>query len=542
MSHETLPVKGNILIVDDTPDNLRLLSAMLTKRGYKVRSVINGKMALDATRAMPPDLILLDIRMPDMDGYEVCQRLKADVTTNAIPVIFLSALDDMLDKVKAFSIGGVDYISKPFEVNEVLVRVDNHLAIRAAQEEVRQLNIELENRVRQRTQQLSEAVSRLEREVSRRQEAEAQLLRYQSELEQRVEERTTALRVSEQRFAQTERELEQLVQERQYLQEELRTACNFDDIVGSCEALTAVLSTVARVAPTEATVMIQGESGTGKELIARALHTNSARRDRPFIKVNCGAFPSSLVESELFGHEKGAFTGAHERRVGRFELAHGGTLFLDEIGEMPLEVQVKLLRVIQEREFERVGGRDTLAVDVRLIAATHRDLKQEVEAGRFREDLYYRIHVFPIELPPLRARREDIPLLVQHFVAKHSAKLNILVTTIPTPAMQALCRYDWPGNIRELENVIERAMILTSGPVLELAPNTLAFTSESELPVLPAASSAQTLEEVERHYLQTVLEQCQWVINGPNGAAEIVGLHPNTLRHRLQKLGLSRPE
>ncbi|ETX01128.1 MAG: hypothetical protein ETSY1_08600 [Candidatus Entotheonella factor] len=528
--------------MDDTPDNLRLLSAMLTKRGYKVRSVINGKMALDATRAMPPDLILLDIRMPDMDGYEVCQRLKADVTTNAIPVIFLSALDDMLDKVKAFSIGGVDYISKPFEVNEVLVRVDNHLAIRAAQEEVRQLNIELENRVRQRTQQLSEAVSRLEREVSRRQEAEAQLLRYQSELEQRVEERTTALRVSEQRFAQTERELEQLVQERQYLQEELRTACNFDDIVGSCEALTAVLSTVARVAPTEATVMIQGESGTGKELIARALHTNSARRDRPFIKVNCGAFPSSLVESELFGHEKGAFTGAHERRVGRFELAHGGTLFLDEIGEMPLEVQVKLLRVIQEREFERVGGRDTLAVDVRLIAATHRDLKQEVEAGRFREDLYYRIHVFPIELPPLRARREDIPLLVQHFVAKHSAKLNILVTTIPTPAMQALCRYDWPGNIRELENVIERAMILTSGPVLELAPNTLAFTSESELPVLPAASSAQTLEEVERHYLQTVLEQCQWVINGPNGAAEIVGLHPNTLRHRLQKLGLSRPE
>ncbi|WP_089942236.1 sigma-54 interaction domain-containing protein [Candidatus Entotheonella palauensis] len=436
----------------------------------------------------------------------------------------------------------MDYISKPFEVNEVLVRVDNHLAIQAAQEEVRQLNVELENRVRQRTQQLTDAVGRLEREVSRRQQAEAELLRYQSELEQRVEERTTALRVSEQRFAQTEREIEQLVQERQYLQDELRAACRFDDIVGSCQALTVVLSTVARVAETETTVMIQGESGTGKELIARALHTNSARRDRPFIKVNCGAFPSSLVESELFGHEKGAFTGAHERRVGRFELANGGTLFLDEIGEMPLEVQVKLLRVIQEREFERVGGRDTLAVDVRLIAATHRDLKQEVEAGRFREDLYYRINVFPIELPPLRARREDIPLLVEHFVAKHAAKLNKFVTMIPASAMQALCRYDWPGNIRELENVIERAMILTTGSSLELTPNALAFAPERQPVAQPLSSSAQTLEEVERHYLQTVLEQCQWVINGPKGAAEIAGLHPNTLRHRLQKLGLSRPE
>ncbi len=226
MSNETRSPKGDILIVDDTPDNLRLLSSMLSKRGYKVRSVINGKMALDAARAVPPDLILLDILMPDMDGYEVCQRLKADVTTNAIPVIFLSALDDMLDKVKAFSIGGVDYISKPFEVNEVLLRVDNQLTIRAAQEEVRRLNTELENRVRQRTQQLSDAVSKLEREVSRRQQAEAQLLRYQSELEQRVEERTSALRDSEQRFAQTEREIELLIQERQHLQEELHAACS----------------------------------------------------------------------------------------------------------------------------------------------------------------------------------------------------------------------------------------------------------------------------------------------------------------------------
>ncbi len=299
------------------------------------------------------------------------------------------------------------------------------------------------------------------------------------------------------------------------------------------------------MAETETTVLLQGESGTGKELVARALHANSERRERPLVKVNCGALPSGLVESKLFGHEKGAFTGANERRLGRFELANGGTLFLDEIGEMPLDVQVKLLRVVQERELERIGGHHTIEVDVRLIAATNRDLKLEVEAGRFREDLYYRINVFPIELPPLRARRDDVPLLVEHFVTKHAAKLNKLVTTIPTPIMQVLRAYDWPGNIRELENVIERAMILSPGSSLELAPNALALAPELQTTAQatsPATSPAQTLEEVERNYLFTVLEQCQWVINGPKGAAEIVGLHPNTLRHRLQKLGLSRPE
>ena len=333
-----------------------------------------------------------------------------------------------------------------------------------------------------------------------------------------------------------EAERARLQQQNLYLQEELKSVHNFEEIVGRSPALLAVLENVRRVAATDATVLITGETGTGKELIARAIHSNSRRAARPLIKVNCAALPAGLVESELFGHEKGAFTGAIARRIGRFELADGGTLFLDEIGELPLETQAKLLRVLQEREIERVGGGVAIPVDVRIIAATNRDLLKAVRDRTFREDLYYRLNVFPIPLPPLRDRAEDIPLLVRFLVERFSARTGRRIEGVSQETMRRLAAYRWPGNIRELENVIERAIILAAGPTLD-------FQIDSERPPAPAAiedSSASSLEAVERRHILAVLEQTHWIIDGPRGAAGILGLHPNTLRSRLKKLGIAR--
>ncbi len=332
-----------------------------------------------------------------------------------------------------------------------------------------------------------------------------------------------------------EAEKARLQQQNLYLQEEIKAAHNFEEIIGHGPALRAVLENVRRVAPTDTSVLIGGETGTGKELIARAVHSASKRPDKPFIKVNCAALPTGLVESELFGHEKGAFSGAIARRIGRFELADGGTLFLDEIGDIPPEVQVKLLRVLQEREFERVGGSAPIRVDVRVIAATNRDLLKAVGEQKFREDLYYRLNVFPIHLPPLRARREDLPLLVRFLVNKFATRIGKRLDAVGQQTMDRLLAYPWPGNIRELENVLERAVILATAPTLDLDPDTLAAPS----PVL-AAKPRPSLEAVERDYVRTVLQETNWVIDGPRGAARILGLHPNTLRNRLKKLGLTR--
>ena len=334
-----------------------------------------------------------------------------------------------------------------------------------------------------------------------------------------------------------EAERASLQQQNLYLQEELKSVHNFEEIVGRSPALRAALEKVSRVAPTDATVLISGETGTGKELIARAIHCHGRRAARPLIKVNCAALPAGLVESELFGHEKGAFTGAIARRIGRFELADGGTLFLDEIGELPLETQAKLLRVLQEREIERVGGGAAIAVDVRIIAATNRDLLQAVRQTTFREDLYYRLSVFPIALPPLRERAEDIPMLVRFLVDKFAARVGKRIEGLSAETMRRLVAYRWPGNIRELENVLERAVILATGPTLDLE-------IDAELLATPtAAAEDQTLpslEAIERRHVLTVLRQTRWVIDGPRGAAQILGLHPNTLRSRLKKLGITR--
>jgi transcriptional regulator with GAF, ATPase, and Fis domain len=311
---------------------------------------------------------------------------------------------------------------------------------------------------------------------------------------------------------------------------------DFEDIIGESPALRAALSRVQDVAPTDASVVIVGETGTGKELFARAIHNRSARRARRFVGVNCAALPSTLIESELFGHERGAFTGAVAMREGRFEIAHRGTLFLDEIGDLPPEVQAKLLRVLQEGEFERVGSSHSRKVDVRVIAATHQDLELAVKEGRFRADLYYRLSVYPIALPPLRERLEDLPRLVWYFINRRQRTLNRKFTSVPEAVFTALARHYWPGNVRELYNVVERAMIHSRGA-------TLSLDDEQRLPAtFPVrAAGFSTLEEVERHHLEAALQKCRWRINGRGNAAEILGLHPNTLRFRMKKLGIQRP-
>jgi formate hydrogenlyase transcriptional activator len=332
---------------------------------------------------------------------------------------------------------------------------------------------------------------------------------------------------------------EQLQAENVYLQQEIQSVHTFEEIIGHSQPLLEVLHEVDQVAPTDATVLILGETGTGKELIARAIHHRSARQQRPLIKVNCAAIPPTLVESELFGHGRGAFTGALSRKVGRFELAHGGTIFLDEIGELPLDLQVKLLRVLQEGEFERLGATTTTQVDVRVIAATNRHLEQSVAAGEFRADLYYRLNVFPVTLPPLRDRREDIPLLVWYFISKNQGKLGKKIDRVAAPVMDALCAYAWPGNIRELANVLERAMIRSPGSTLVLH-DVLATTPSPDLPAAPVHSPAHNLEDMERAHILTVLESCQWRIKGAGHAAAHLGLPPSTLRSRMRKLGITR--
>jgi formate hydrogenlyase transcriptional activator len=348
---------------------------------------------------------------------------------------------------------------------------------------------------------------------------------------------------------------DKLAVEKLYLEEEIRSEINFEEIVGESAALKRALGQVELAAPAATTVLLLGETGTGKELFARAIHNLSPRRDRTFVKINCAAIPSGLLESELFGHEKGAFTGAINQKVGRFELADRGTLFLDEVGDIPLELQPKLLRVLQEQEFERLGGTRTQRVDVRVVAATNLDLSKLVAQRSFRNDLYYRLNVFPIQIPALRERHEDIPLLVRYFVQRFSRSLNKEVQYIPADAMDALERYSWPGNVRELENLIERAVLLSPGKELRIPLSELkddsgwaaASGADASSPFTSQASSASlsssiaTLEEAERQHILRALKQTQWRIAGPKGAAALLGMKRTTLQARMRKLGIRRP-
>ena len=348
---------GTILIVDDMPANIGVLLNSLSQNGFKVLVARDGESAIEQAKFAKPDLILLDIMMPGIDGYETCRQLKADDETQGIPIIFMTARDETEDKVHGFESGAVDYVTKPFQNEEVLVRVNTHLKLRNLQSALQEANDRLEQRVEQRTAELREA------------------------------------------YAEVEQLKNRLEAENVYLQEEIKVAHNFEEIIGESAAIKEILHQVELVAPTDSTVLIEGETGTGKELIARAIHNLSTRKDRPLVKVNCAAISAGLVESELFGHERGAFTGAVQRRVGRFELADGGTIFLDEVGELPPDTQVKLLRVLQEQEFERVGNSQPIRVDVRVIAATNRNLVEASKEGTFREDLFYRLSVFSIGGP-----------------------------------------------------------------------------------------------------------------------------------------------
>jgi len=507
---------ASILIVDDIPANLGVLLETLSQAGYSVRVATDGESALEQARYAPPSLVLMDAMMPGIDGFETTRRMRGTATLAQTPVIFMTALSESQDKVRAFAAGANDYVTKPFQHEEVLARVQTHIARRALERELERTNAELETRVAARTRDLERALAEVE-----------------------------ALKV-------------RLQQENQYLKREISEQMS-DAIVGRSPALQHALSQVSLVAPTDATVLIRGETGTGKELIARALHEKSSRRDGPLVKLNCSAISAGLVESELFGHVKGAFTGAHDKRVGRFELAHGGTLFLDEVSELPLDTQAKLLRVLQEREFEPVGSSKTQKADVRVVAASNRDLAADSRSGRFRTDLYYRLNVFPIDLPALRERRDDIPLLVTHFMQRTARKLGKRFDRIEPRTLERLVDHSWPGNIRDLQNVIERAAILADGSELvvdwELGPATspvaaaghvngahVAAASASGYDAAPAPADSPSLRALERRHIIEVLRKTHGVIEGPQGAAQLLKLKPSTARFRIRKLGIERSE
>jgi len=506
----------SILVVDDTLTNIKLLLDVLGREGYRVLVARNGESGLEQARYARPTVILLDVMMPGMDGLETCRRLKADPTLKDVPIIFMTALGDLEDKVKGFSVGGSDYIVKPFQNEEVLARVRTHVQLRQLQLDAIDTNLRLEKRVAERTQELKSALDEVERLKTR------------------------------------------LEQENTYLQQEILEHTHHHEIIGNSPALRAVLANVDMVADASTSVLIHGETGTGKELIARALHERGRRRARPMVKLNCSAISAGLVESELFGHMKGAFTGASDRRVGRFELANGGTIFLDEVSELPLETQTKLLRVLQEGEFEPVGSSKTVKVDVRVIAATNRDLQKDIAAGRFRADLFYRLNVFPICVPALRDRSEDIPVLAHHFLERFARKFGKALKRIDPESLRRLQEYSWPGNIRDLQNTIERAAILSSGDCLQVswaldaqAPAAMAtpvppasegglHARNTEAP--PGNGDSSSLAEMERQHILAILKKTHGVIEGPAGAARLLNLKPSTTRFRIKKLGIKRQQ
>lgn len=579
-----------VLMVDDTPANLGVLYEVLSEAGYTVLVAEDGESALERAAYARPDLILLDVMMPGIDGFETCRRLKEQPATQAIPIIFMSALSDTVDKVKGLRLGAVDYVSKPFQHEEVLARIHTHLTLQQLKRELAEREARLAAIVNgamdailtfnadglvklfnpaaevifHRTAAevfdqpldllLSEPLRRVVREYQQRgdprlwvpeglyaRRSGGEAFAVEATLSQAAADGqplyTMIIRDIEAR-KQAEAEFNRLHGLNLYLRDEIQADHDFEEMVGASGALRAVLQEVETVASAQATVLITGETGTGKELIARAIHNRSHRQTKPLIKLNCATIPAGLAESELFGHEKGAFTGALTRKLGRFELANGGTLFLDEVGELPLDLQAKLLRVLQEGEFERVGGSQTLKTDVRVIAATNRDLEQRCREGQFRPDLYYRLNVFPIQSPALRDRRDDIPLLVRHFVQKYATSLGKTIETVPLATLARLQAYSWPGNVRELQHVIERAVIVTRGPSLEFGDWLREPAAETS--VAGAKTPVTTLEQMEREHILKTLDITGWRVSGEHGAARLLGLKPTTLEARMKKLSIER--
>jgi DNA-binding NtrC family response regulator len=453
-----------ILVVDDEP-NVRESFRLVLEDAYEVIDVPDGARALEAARASQVDLVLLDIRLPEMDGIEVLERIKA--LDEGVEVILVTAVKTVRTAVAAMKLGAFDYVTKPFDEDELLSIVRRALHKRS-----------------------------LEREVT-------------------------------------------------FLRGELARQHDREDIVGEHPEMQKLSRLIAQVARTTTTVLVTGESGTGKELIARAIHHRGPRRDKPFVPVNPAAIPESLVESELFGHEKGAFTGAHQRKLGRFELAQGGTLFLDEIGLLRPEVQAKLLRVLQEREIERVGGTHPIKIDVRIVAATNLDLKRAVATGAFREDLFYRLNVVPIAVPPLRDRIEDLPLLVDHFIRRYNHECNKRIEALTPDALATLSAYPWPGNVRELQNIVERTVVLVDGPLITAADLPLDLTISPTRPgAAPGADKRrvdlnEASDRFEQLIVQRVLEEARGNVSE---AARVLGLHRNSLKVKLARWKMSAAE
>lgn len=593
MTHKRQRDKPLILMLDDNPVNLEELAGLVDEAGFEVLRAETGEVALVQAVAHLPDLILLDVLMPGMNGFAVCEHLKTIPSTRDIPVLFMTALADTADKLKGFQVGAVDYITKPFQYEEVIARVQTHLTLQKLklelQEKEERLSRIFENAMdaimtldesgkimlfNAAAEQMfrCKAADRIGRPVDRflSPELYKTLINFRNGFPADkaiwVSEGLTAVRADDESFPieatisrvettgqqlyililrdinerkarqQAEAECNTLRGINLYLQEEVLASRDGEELIGNSPALHNAMELVRQVADTDAMVLITGETGTGKELIARAIHNLSTRKDKTLVKLNCATIPENLAESELFGHEKGSFTGAIARKLGRFELANGGTLFLDEIGELPLEMQAKLLRVLQEGEFERVGGTQTLTCNVRVIAATHRDLAQFSQQGKFRADLYYRLNVFPINLPPLRERKEDIPYLVKHFIDKYAAKFGKKIQSIPERMMSDLQSYFWPGNIRELQHIIERAVILSKGSQLASVDCVNVMSGAPQ-----AASPIVTLEEAERAHILRALDATSWRIAGNQGAAKILGVPSTTLRSRMEKLGISKP-
>lgn len=637
MNQETL------LLVDDNPNNLQILYQTLEGYGYKLLIAKNGSDALSITERVHPALILLDIMMPGMDGYEVCRKIKSKPEFADISIIFLSALDDVKDKVKGFSVGAVDYISKPFQADEVIARVETHIKIKQLEKRLEKKNKQLEEDNVLILESMGEGLlgidkqglitfinpaganitGWLEEEITgkdfhnilmhtnikgQRNPVEQnkicntlqdQMVRHcdndifwnkngesfpveytvtaiEGKIDvssvcvvfKNIQERKKHEESLQQALTTVEKLKEKLQQENyslraesSYLQKEIRSEQNFGEIVGQSSALKKTMDEVMQVAQTDTSVLIYGESGTGKESIARAVHQFSQRKDRPLIKVNCGAIAESLVESELFGHVKGAFTSAINDRTGHFELADKGTIFLDEVAELSMDIQVKLLRILQEQEIQRVGSGDVISVDVRIIAATNQDLKKMVEQDRFRMDLYYRLNVFPITVPALRERKSDIPLLIAKFIENLSTKLAKPLIGVTPESMELLLDYHWPGNIRELQNVLERSAILSRSEIIEVDDALIPIDMEqadksgivnndisdvennmTEDSVSRSKAHYKTLAENEKQYIISVLDDYNWLVGGKKGVADILDIPASTLRSRMKKLGIERPE
>ncbi len=502
----------SILLVEDNPRDVALFKEMLGEANTVQFELTHCNMLSSALTLLSKGsfgIILLDLSLPDGKGLDTVIRTHAAVPN--VPIVVMSGLGDEELAARALHEGAQDYLVKGQVDSNLLIRAMRYAIERKQAEDVlRKAHDKLELRVQERTAELMSANEQLLREIEDRKQT-ANSLR-------------EALTIIKQLK-------NQLHEENIYLKEEINLLHSHEDIVGNSEAIRTVLMQIEQVAETESTVLIQGETGTGKELVSNAIHGLSARKDRLMIKVNCAALPPTLIESELFGREKGAFTGALSKQIGRFELADASTIFLDEIDALPLELQAKLLRVLESGEFERLGSPRTVKVDVRIISATNRDLAGLVSEGGFREDLYYRLNVFQIIVPPLRERREDILPLLWSFVQEFSMRMGKRIESIPQKGVEALQAYPWPGNVRELRNVTERAMIITTGHVLHLDAPKIAQSG---------ADQSGTLEEAEKRHIIEALNTTGWRVSGKDGAAEILGINPKTLESRMQRLGIQR--